>query len=961
MVTKEIAWDSTSTDKITISGTSFGGDQQISISSSENRKPADRSKDIVLSTSHTPRKSVTITVGQKRAVITSSLSISDISFTAAGGPHLVESTLSIFVNGNLAETKVVNPTFSYTSSWLTHTSSNFNAKSRGTVLGDALSTTVSASYTETSETYGTLSAQTQFVATQQANTRKHTSNLARFLHRGEAWVANPLEVSPKEGLVGMEGFYVYTYSSGSTKSEAVDIALDSFRSSADWFKVADYKGYAVGGGCSKQPNIAPSRSCQMWFEQAGFVSNKIDITQLESVATMIDYGVPVVTLAAPADIPAKGGSVYSGTVTYSQSRTQHYSNGNTVDLSDVTSGGSVSFNTVSANSLGTTVKARTQVGTLTATVSLNGKSGTASKPVYQQANATTTITYGSVIVRYSYPTAPASGGNISPNYSYSQPRTQNYTSGATSSLSALTSGGELHFDKIEGSATLNTSTGVATVASRGTTVDSANTTPLSAELIVTLNGKVGSSIASLTQTRNQATSITYGTPVVNVTAADVPAKGGSVTSGTATYSQSRTQNYTSTATSALSALTTGGTVTWSGGASNIASLGTTVKARTAVGSALVGKVTMNGKEGSKSVTVYQQANSATYGNLSGGSATASDIPASGGTRSASVTNPTQTVSFTSGSTRAGSVTSSQTAAISGSNLTSTVKARTKLGTITVTFSGEGSKNLTKTVDVYQAANSLTWNNPSITFTYADISAGGSTVTPSVRITQSGSYSSGSTASNTTINSKSFSGSSVNTSTGAVSASPLGATVKPRTKITTATVSVTANSKTATKTADVYQAANAQTLTSISIESYVRDSSWAPSLTTIPADGSKPAGIGVYRNYKYTSGSTSKALISDSSLAKSVATISVSWATAYGSSGGNYFSGVRCSAQTSSDTGARSGTVYVTVDGHKSNTLTFTQLALAANLRLSASTLSFVQRSTSQSIIVTSNLSYNVKK
>lgn len=99
---------------------------------------------------------------------------------------------------------------------------------------------------------------------------------------------------------------------------------------------------------------------------------------------------------------------------------------------------------------------------------------------------------------------------------------------------------------------------------------------------------------------------TYGTPTVTVSCSDVPASGGSVTSGTCTYKQTKNSSYTSGSTTS-STLTSGGTVAWSGGVSNIASLGTTEKARSIVGT-LTATVTMNSKSGNGSVSVYQQAN-----------------------------------------------------------------------------------------------------------------------------------------------------------------------------------------------------------------------------------------------------------------------------------------------------------------------------------------------------------------
>lgn len=113
---------------------------------------------------------------------------------------------------------------------------------------------------------------------------------------------------------------------------------------------------------------------------------------------------------------------------------------------------------------------------------------------------------------------------------------------------------------------------------------------------------------------------------------------------------------------------------------------------------------------SSTITIYQEANEASYGALTGGSVLASDIPASGGTSSTSISNMSQTISYTSGSTRAGTVTYSKTSEITVSSLGTTVKARTKVGQVTVTYTGEGSVTANKTVDIYQAENKVTNSN-----------------------------------------------------------------------------------------------------------------------------------------------------------------------------------------------------------------------------------------------------------
>jgi hypothetical protein len=120
--------------------------------------------------------------------------------------------------------------------------------------------------------------------------------------------------------------------------------------------------------------------------------------------------------------------------------------------------------------------------------------------------------------------------------------------------------------------------------------------------------------------------------------------------------------------------------------------------------------TFDGQTVSSTITIYQEANEASYGALTGGSVLASDIPASGGTSSTSISNMSQTISYTSGSTRAGTVTYSKTSEITVSSLGTTVKARTKVGQVTVTYTGEGGATANKTVDIYQSENKVTNSN-----------------------------------------------------------------------------------------------------------------------------------------------------------------------------------------------------------------------------------------------------------
>lgn len=172
--------------------------------------------------------------------------------------------------------------------------------------------------------------------------------------------------------------------------------------------------------------------------------------------------------------------------------------------------------------------------------------------------------------------------------------------------------------------------------------------------------------------------------------------------------------------------------------------------------------TFDGQTVSSTITIYQEANMASYGALEGGSVLASDIPASGGTSSTSISNMSQTISYTSGSIRAGTVTYSKTSEITVSSLGTTVKARTKVGQVTVTYTGEDGAIANKTVDIYQAENKVTNSNynpritaygtPTISIGSGLTAAGGSaTVSASLTNTETYNtlYSSGATGPNQT--------------------------------------------------------------------------------------------------------------------------------------------------------------------------------------------------------------------
>lgn len=295
--------------------------------------------------------------------------------------------------------------------------------------------------------------------------------------------------------------------------------------------------------------------------------------------------------------------------------------------------------------------------------------------------------------------------------------------------------------------------------------------------------------------------------------------------------------------------------------------------------------TFDGQTVSSTITIYQEANEASYGALTGGSVLASDIPASGGTSSTSISNMSQTISYTSGSTRAGTVTYSKTSEITVSSLGTTVKARTKVGQVTVTYTGEGSVTAKKTVDIYQAENKVTNSNynpritaygtPTISIGSGLTAAGGSaTVSTSVTNTETYNalYSSGAIGSNQT---RSVGGSlSISmTANGNSRFSLSGNTITHSsmgTNETTDTVTIKAvndgdSSKSATASKSIV---NSKTVKSTSGGVYTYGNITAGTITnaTIPASGGSAtatAGNGsqtwnksaTITTYEYTSGAT----------------------------------------------------------------------------------------------------------
>lgn len=173
----------------------------------------------------------------------------------------------------------------------------------------------------------------------------------------------------------------------------------------------------------------------IWTQDESNKKQNYTVTQAAGVKT---YGTPTVYLGNIADIPASGGTAATPTYTYSQLWGW---NGKTNDGGTISSGASVVWSeNISGSNLGTTVKARTKLGSRTLTVTLNGKSGNASIDIYQAENKITNVTQGTWVVSISAnpSTFTEQGGTSQIFASARASRTNHWSSGATSAASDAT-------------------------------------------------------------------------------------------------------------------------------------------------------------------------------------------------------------------------------------------------------------------------------------------------------------------------------------------------------------------------------------------------------------------------------------------------------------------------------------------------------------------------------------------
>lgn len=615
-------WNDGSGDSINIESPSFQGNQTVKISSPVQKGTSKRSMKFIGKCKKDSSKQVVLIVEQEASVYTYDLILSsdNTKIAAKGGTANITAVLKTYRNGNLVSTDTVTPVLSGNATGFSISGTKVTASNRTTVIGAERSITVTGKF---SNTFDGQTVSANIVIKQEANTVSYSDititketpiNLSADMHINIK-VSDGLSYSQKATYTSSATTDITT---GANITYSVQNPVTGFTLSNNILRVTSNKSLNPRNGFVVRINILLN----------GKTAIK-DITYNQA-AGHYTYANPVVTLTCN-DVPASGGSVKTGNVTYSQT---YGWNGATTGAGVITEGEAyISWTGGVDNipSLGTTVKSRTKVGVLGVTVNINGKSGNANADIYQAENKVINNNYNPRITAYGTPTISigsgltAAGGSATVSASVTNTETYNalYSSGSTGPNQTRSVSGSLSISMTaNGNSRFSLSGNTITHSSMGT-----NETTDTITIKAVNDGdssKSATASKSITNSKTvKSTSggiYTYGDVIAGtVINGIIPASGGSATAkaGNATQSWNKsatitTYQYDSGSTKDVT------TEAASSGTANVvpnvasitataSSKGTTVSAQTTVKSQAV-TWSANGKSASETMYIYQEAN-----------------------------------------------------------------------------------------------------------------------------------------------------------------------------------------------------------------------------------------------------------------------------------------------------------------------------------------------------------------
>lgn len=722
-------WNDGSGDSISIESPSFQGNQTVKISSPVQKGTSKRSMKFIGKCKKDSSKQVVLIVEQEASVYTYDLILSsdNTKIAAKGGTANITAVLKTYRNGNLVSADTVTPVLSGNATGFSISGTKVTASNRTTVVGAERSITVTG---KSSNTFDGQIATANIVIKQEANTVSYSDititketpiNLSASMH---------INIKVSDGLSYSQKA---TYTSGATTdittganiTYSVQNPITGFMLSNNILSVTSNKSLNPRNGFVVRINILLNSKTAIK-----------DITYNQA-AGYYTYANPVVTLTCN-DVPASGGSVKTGNVTYSQT---YGWNGATTGAGVITEGEAyISWTGGVDNipSLGTTVKSRTKVGVLGVTVNINNKSGNANVDIYQAENKVTNSNYNPRITAYGTPIVSigsgltAAGGSATVSASVTNIETYNalYSSGATGPNQTRSVGGSLSISMtVNGNSRFSLSGNTITHSSMGT-----NETTDTVTIKAVNDGdssKSATASKSITNSKTvKSTSggvYTYGNITAGtITNATIPASGGSATAkagnGTQSWNKSATiTTYQYDSGSTKDVITENASSGTNNVSPSIASIeatasskGTTISSQTTVKSQAV-TWSANGKSASGTMYIYQAANSIdsyNYGSWNIAiSANPTTIAASGGTSTITAScMRTKTPVYTSGSTGTATTESATPTlalttnpggfTLSGNKLTA---ANNPIGAKTATVTASYPGATSKSVSVTQAA------------------------------------------------------------------------------------------------------------------------------------------------------------------------------------------------------------------------------------------------------------------
>ena len=407
------------------------------------------------------------------------------------------------------------------------------------------------------------------------------------------------------------------------------------------------------GTTVKDRTLLKTTSVTVSSTNGGNASSSYNVYQEANAIT--SYGNPDFDLSpGNTTLPASGGSVTGSISTPIQTR--YYTSGDN-DSINPSYTSSWTAQTVSCNSLETTITGETTLNTTQITVTANGKSTTKSYVVKQQANGIDSYDNPTFTLSPGNTTLPASGGSVTGGVSNVK-QVRRYTSKSTDTVT-LTAGASSNGYSV------SWTNQTISCNSRGTTTGNILTLGTTTAVVSSTNGGSSSSQYTVYQQANEFPSSTVWGSLILTSASfgcsDVPCTGGTVYPATGgTVSQNRTRYYTSGSYTADTP-SVEASVSISQTAFTGSNLGKTDTDRTSLGNTTA-TWTSNGESDSKTITVYQQANTHTD-SWNNPSVSLSENP---GTQ---ITNAAQRVTVTASATQSGTRTwcTNQSSPISNSS------------------------------------------------------------------------------------------------------------------------------------------------------------------------------------------------------------------------------------------------------------------------------------------------------